>query len=145
LIRIDKVISKVYTKDMVRKIFKPLIALSVIAAFAVFSVLCCCTFSATKAYCHKSDSCSHCPLQGSQDHSSNSSGTCQHQFLNAELLQSQTISSPIVSGNFFPAFSFLDKHRTPVFPVLSLTYPPGGPPLGISFTPLYLRTFDLRV
>ena len=130
---------------MVRKILKPLVALSITAAFAIFSVLCCCTASATKAHCHKVDACNHCPAQGPGDHSSNPSGTCQHQLINADITNVQTISLPVASGAFSPVFSFLDKYRTPGSPVLSLFHPPGGPPLGISFTPLYLRTFNLRV
>lgn len=129
-----------------RKIIKSLIALSVIAVFTVFTVLCCCTGTALMAHFHKSAMCSHCQgASSSQDHSSNTAGTCQHQFQSAEFAPTQAISSSIVSTVSFPGHVFLDKHITTLPPSSSLAYPPGSPPLTASLTPLYLRTFSLRI
>ena len=130
---------------MVRKTLKPIIAFSLIAAFAVFSVLCCCTTSALMAHFHKTAVCSHCHEKNSQDHSSDHSGSCKHQFSNAEFIHGPVISLHLVSGNSFPSSVFLNDHHIAITHLFLSAHPPGGPPLGASLTPLYLRTFNLRI
>jgi hypothetical protein len=128
-----------------RKIFKPLIALSIIAAFAVFSVLCCCTASAVTAHFQKATTCSHCHGQNSNGHPFDPIKACQNQLKSAEFSHSQIIYPQINSVGPFQSPVFINNHRPILSPSLSLAYPPGSSPPGISFTPLYLRTFNLRV
>jgi hypothetical protein len=130
---------------MMRKIVKPVIALSIAAAFAFSAVLCCCTASAVMTHFHKKVICSDCPNQNDHGKSSSPIGDCQQQLTSADLSQVQTIVSSAVSGGAFPAPVILIGHHTSLTHSLLFAYPPGGPPLGISFTPLYLRTFNLRI
>jgi len=123
------------------RISKFFIHLSIIAAFSCFSVLCCCTAAGVMAHLHKKVMCSHCQEQNANGHAADPAGKCQHQWINAELSQSPIILSAFSSG----ASSLVDKHPTVLSFSLRIVYPPGGPPLGISLTPLYLRTFHLRV
>ena len=128
-----------------RKTLKPLLALTITAAFITFSVLCCCTAAAVMTHVHKAAMCSHCQDKSSSNHSTNPVGSCQHQLITAVIAHGQVIASPDVSGNIPIVPVFLDKYILSVPPSLSLAYPPGSPPLGISLTPLYLRTFNLRI
>jgi hypothetical protein len=127
-----------------KRIFKFSIASLLAMCLAVATVVCCCIAPAVTAHFHKVAMCSHCPDQSSQGNSSNPAGVCRNQLTSAEFLHGQTISTPNVSAQSFPAPVFLN-HHTVLSPALSLAYPPGSPPLGISFIPLYLRTFNLRV
>jgi hypothetical protein len=127
-----------------RKIFKLFTVSLLTVALSVATVLCCCSASALMAHFHKVEMCGHCPSQNSHEHSSNPGTTCQYQLTSAEFSHSQTISSPIVSVSF-PAQIFLDKHLAALLPNSSLAYPRGSPPLISNFTPLYLRTFNLRI
>ena len=126
-----------------RKIFKPLISLGIIVAFVFFSVLCCCTATAFMAQFHKKVTCSHCHQKSSQ--SPVSPGSCQHQFLSADVTHASNNISTDVSVSSPHVLGF--HHVSGPGRIVELTrmYPPGGPPLGISFTPLYLRTFNLRI
>ena len=128
-----------------RKIFKLFIASLLTVCLSVATVICCCSASAAMAHFHKTVMCSHCQGQASHNNSSNPAGTCQHQLTSAEFSHTQTIFSPVVSNTVFPAAVFVNNHQITLTHSLLLVYPPGGPPLGISFTPLYLRTFNLRV
>ena len=130
---------------MMHKIFKPLIALSIIAAFAFSAVLCCCTATAVMAHFHKPVTCSHCPDQNSQGKSSAPTGACHQQLTNAEFAHGQGVSLSNVSVVPYFGPAFLNHHHILLTHILILAYPPGGPPLGISLTPLYLRTFNLRI
>ena len=127
-----------------KRIFKFSIASLLAMCLAVATVVCCCIAPTVMAHFHKVAMCSHCPDQSSQGNSSNPAGACRNQLTSAEFLHGQTISTPNVSAQPFPAPVFLN-HHTVLSPALSLAYPPGSPPLGISFIPLYLRTFNLRV
>ena len=127
-----------------KRIFKFSIASLLAMCLAVATVVCCCIAPAVMAHFHKAAVCSHCPDQNSHSNFPNPAGACQNQLTSAEFSHGQTISTPNVSAQPFPAPVFLN-HHTVLSPVLSLAYPPGSPPLGISFTPLYLRTFNLRV
>jgi hypothetical protein len=127
-----------------RKIFKPLIVLSLITVFAVFSVLCCCTASAVMAHLQKKVMyCSHCHQEPSKGKPSNNSESCHHQYLGAEYVVASNIFTAHTIA-FYPAIHVFDHHKI-LAPILLRAYPPGGPPLGINFTPLYLRTFQLRI
>jgi hypothetical protein len=128
-----------------RKILKLLIVLSIIATFAVFSVLCCCTASALKARFHKAAVCSHCHEQNSNGHPTDPVKACQNQLTNAEFSHGPNFSPPINLVIPHSSADFINNHHTIILPSFSLVYPPGSPPLGISLTPLYLRTFHLRV
>ncbi len=128
-----------------KRIFKFSIASLLVICLGVATVVCCCISPVVMAHFHKVAICSHCPDQNSHGNSSNPAGTCQKQLTNAEFSHGQTISPPKVSLLPFPAPIFLNNHHTILSPTLFSAYPPGSSPPGISFTPLYLRTFNLRV
>ena len=128
-----------------KKIFKLSIASLLTVSLSVATVICCCIAPSEMAHFHKTVMCSHCPSQDSHSKSSNPAATCQNQLTSAEFNHSSSISSSVASTVHFPVPGFLNIHQTVLSPSLSLTYPPGGPPLGISFTPLYLRSFNLRI
>jgi hypothetical protein len=128
-----------------KRAFKLLIASFLAASLSVATVVCCCIAPAVMAHFHKAAVCSHCHGQNSNDGSSNPAATCRYQLLNAELTYGRTITFSNSTGSPLPSPIFLDKHITTLPPPANLIYPPGSPPLGISFTPLYLRTFNLRV
>jgi hypothetical protein len=128
-----------------KRIFKLLIASLLTVSLGVATVICCCIAPSVMAHFHKAVTCSHCPDKNSQGNSPNPAGTCQQQLTSAEFLHSQTISSPVFSGHSFHVSDILNHHQITFTHSLLLAYPPGGPPLGISFTPLYLTTFNLRV
>lgn len=134
----------IYFKYM-KKAFKPLIVCLLTLSLGVATVLCCCIAPVVMAHFHKTVMCSHCPDQDSHGKSSNPIASCQQQLTSADFLHSPTITSPIVSGKHFPVSVFISNHQINLTRSLLLAYPPGGPPLGVSFTPLYLRTFNLRV
>jgi len=128
-----------------RELIKLFIASLLTAALSVATVLCCCSASAVMAHFHKAAICSHCSSPNSHGNSSDQAGMCQHQFQSAEFSHSQTFSLPTASAASFQASVFFDKHITTLPPSLSLAYPLGSPPSGLSLTPLYLRTFNLRI
>src|SRR5208283_2817973 len=97
--------------------FKLLIASLLTAALSVATVMCCCSASAAMAHFHKAVVCSHCQGHSAHDNSSNSAGTCHHQFQSAEFSHGATIFSPVVSSAH--AFPVLAHHRTIVLPSLS--------------------------
>jgi len=126
-----------------RKIFKLFIALCILAAFTVFSVLCCCTAASLSARFHKDIVCSHCQPEKSNKQSSAPAETCHHQFIGAESSTAFTLA--LVSGDSSSTLYIVEHAKICTVPLLLRIYPPGGPPLGISLTPLYLRTFQLRI
>jgi len=128
-----------------RKIFNLFIAFLLAASLSVATVVCCCIAPSVMAYFHKTVACSHCPGENPSGNSSNPAAACQNQLTSAEFTHSPIILSSSVSGNSFPSVVFLNDHQIALTRSLLLAYPPGGPPLGISFTPLYLRTFNLRI
>lgn len=126
------------------KIVKPYIASLLIACLAVTTVVCCCIGPAIMAHLHKASACSHCSPQDSHGHSSSPSDGCMYRLTNAEASHGQVIiaSAPLV----FTPITFLDHHIVTPFLSSSIqAYPRGSPPLAASFTPLYLRTFSLRI
>jgi hypothetical protein len=128
-----------------RKIFRVFTASLLTIVLSVATVVCCCSASAAMANFHKVNDCSHCPGKSAHSNSSDPVGTCQYQLTSAEFSHSPIVISSIVSAKIFPALIFLNNHQVTLTHSLLLAYPPGGPPLGISFTPLYLRTFNLRI
>jgi hypothetical protein len=127
------------------KILKLFTASVLTVCLSVATVLCCCSASATMAHFHKMAMCGHCSDKNSHHNSSNPDTTCQYQLTSAELSNSQVVSSSVVSGVSFPSLVSFDKQLTISLSPPILAYPPGSPPLGISFIPLYLRTFNLRI
>jgi len=128
-----------------KRIFKLSIAALLTMTLGVATVVCCCIAPTVMAVFHKQIVCSHCPGDKSQGKSSSPATACQQQLTSAEFLHSSTIVSPVVSAKAFPVTHFLINHQLTLAPSILSAYPPGGPPLGISLTPLYLRTFNLRV
>ena len=128
-----------------RKIIKLFIASLLTASLSFATVICCCIAPSVMAHFHKTAMCSHCSGESSHSHSSNPLGSCQNQLTSADLSHAQTISSSTVSVQHFPLSIFVSNHQIAIIHSLLSVYPPGGPPLGISFTPLYLRTFNLRI
>ncbi len=127
------------------KILKLSVAVLVATSLGVATVLCCCTAASVLTHFQKSPACGHCSQeQNSSNPSSNPTAVCPNQLSNAELLQAPAISVKTTAKFFFPTSFFLDKSRRIVVPRPSTIYPPGGPPPR-SFTPLYLRTFNLRI
>ena len=127
-----------------KKIFKLFIASILTLSLGFATVVCCCIAPSVMAHFHKVVTCSHCQAKDPNAKPSNPAKICQQQLTSAEFFHVSTISSPIVSIHHFPASLFLNDHH--IIPThLLLAYPPGGPLLGISFTPLYLRTFNLRI
>jgi len=125
--------------------FKLFIASLLTVSLGLATVVCCCIGPSVMEHFHKAVLCSHCQDKNSQSNAPNPAQACQQQITSADFLHSQTISAPIVSGNHFPVSDFLNNHRIILTHQLLSAYPPGGPPLGISLTPLYLRTFNLRI
>jgi len=128
-----------------KKILKFTIASVLTVSLSVATVVCCCIAPSVMAHLHKVVTCNHCPEQGSHSKSSNPLQACQQQLTSAEFLHGQTIVSTVVIAKNFPVSAFLISHQITLTRSLLFAYPPGGPPLGISFTPLYLRTFNLRI
>lgn len=127
------------------KILKPTIAFLLAVSLGTATVVCCCVAPAVMAHFHKTAvACSHCPSSGtSHGHSSNPTDSCMFRVGHAEAFQGQVIMPvPIVSTHIV----LFDKHVvTPFLASSILVYPRGSPPLTSSFTPLYLRTFTLRI
>ena len=130
---------------MIRRIFNSFVALLLTLSLGVATVICCCIAPSVMAHLHQKVMCSHCPGENSHSNSPNPAGSCQQQLTSADISSASTISSPIVSAKHIPVTVFLNDHQIASTRSLLLAYPPGGPPLGISFTPLYLRTFNLRI
>jgi hypothetical protein len=125
------------------KIFKLFIVALLAASLGMATVICCCVAPAVMAHFHKVIMCSHCSSQDSS-HSSTPDSNCSYKLTNAEAFHSHIISfsAPLVDTHSF----FFNQHLTSTFlPSLVLAYPRGSPPLTSSFTPLYLRTFTLRI
>jgi hypothetical protein len=128
-----------------KRIFRLFLVSSLTLCLMATTVICCCIGPVVMSHFHKAAMCNHCQDQNPNNHSSNPAGACQHQLTSAELPPGQIIAFSKDLGSPFPSPNFLDRHITTLPPPSSLVYPPGSPPLGISFTPLYLRTFNLRV
>ncbi len=127
------------------KIFKLFTVFLLAVSLTVATVICCCFVPAVMTHFHKISMCSHCHGQNSPDHSSNPAGTCQHHLTSAESSHSPAVLSFAASGVSFPVPVSFDKHITIFLPSSILACPRGSPPLTASFTPLYLRTFSLRI
>ena len=128
-----------------KKIFKLLIASLLTVSLSVATVICCCIAPSVMAHFHKTVMCSHCQGASSHGNPSNPLGSCQNQLTSAELSHPQIVSSSIILVQHFPLSVFVNNHQITFSRSLLLAYPPGVSPLGISFTPLYLRTFNLRI
>jgi hypothetical protein len=129
---------------MMGKIFKLLIAFALAVSLGMATVICCCVAPAVMAHFHKVSVCSHCSSQNSSNSHSCPDSNCSYKLTNAEAFHGHIISfsAPVVDIHSF----FFNHHFTSTFlPSLVSAYPRGSPPLTSSFTPLYLRTFTLRI
>jgi len=127
------------------KIIKLFTSSLLAVCLSVATVMCCCSASSAVAHFHKTAMCGHCSDKGPHNTSSSPVLACKYQLTSAEFSNTQVIPSSVVSGVTFSAPIFFDKHITTLPSPVSLACPPGSSPLGISFTPLYLRTFNLRI
>ncbi len=137
-------IEKIYTLNM-KRLFRPFIASLLTVSLSVATVICCCIAPSVMAHFHQAAVCSHCQKSSPQAPSSTPLETCQNQLTSGEFLHNQIIIAPKVVVLPLPSHDFLNNHRTALSSFLSVVYPPGSPPQGISLTPLYLRTFQLRI
>jgi len=128
-----------------RKILNLSIAFLLAITLSVATVLCCCIAPSVVAHFHKTVTCSHCAGQTAHGKSSNPAAACPQQLTSADFYHLQTIISPVVKISHFQSFNFLIAHQSVLNRSLLFAYPPGGLPLGRRFTPLYLRTFQLRI
>ena len=128
-----------------RKIIKLYVASLLAVSLGVATVICCCIAPAVMAQFHRQAVCSQCLDHDSSGKSSSPLGACQQQLTSADFLQGLTVSVPAVSSQHFHSPDFLNNYQITLTHSIVLAYPPGGPPLGISLTPLYLRTFNLRI
>lgn len=128
-----------------KRTLKFLIASLLTVSLGVATVMCCCIAPSVVALFHKTTMCSHCQGEKSHGNSSNPLASCQSQLTSAELIHTPTLTSPVVAGSLSSISGFIQIHHINFTRSLLLAYPPGGPPLCISFTPLYLRTFNLRI
>lgn len=129
---------------MVRALKLP-VSFLLVVTLAVATVICCCIGPSAVAQLHKTAMCSHCPAKNSSSgHSTSSTDSCMYRLANAEASYGQIIIAP--APTVFTPIAFFDHHTVmPFLPSLVQAYPRGSPPLATSFTPLYLRTFNLRV
>jgi len=128
-----------------KSIFKLFIAFLLTVCLALATVVCCCVAPAVMAHFHKIPKCSHCQDQSSNNHFSNTSGTCQYYLTSAALSRSQTISSSVKSLIVSIDFVSFNKHLTPFLPSSQIVYPPGGPSLIANTVSIYLSTHSLRI
>ena len=126
-----------------RAIVKIFIASVVIIAVGVATLLCCCVAPAVAAHWHKPvvAVCGHCASSGTH-HSSNPAAPCQGQLTSTDTIDGQIVLLPQGGLQHFIAHPVFKASST-FHHSLSLVFPPGGPPGNL--TPLYLRTFNLRV
>ncbi len=130
---------------LMKSFVKPIVALSVAAALVVFSVFCCCTLSALQAQLKKvSAKCGHCPQKADQ-HGCDTPGDCQHQLVKADSSAAKIMVSSTAGGSVEHAPVYLHAYQISLFPKLSSGSPPGHSAARLNFTPLYLRTFHLRI
>ena len=129
---------------MMARISKIFIASLLAVSLGMATVICCCVAPAIMTHFHKVSVCSHCSSQNSSQTHSCPDSNCAYKLTNAESFHSNIISfsAPVVDTHTF----FFNQHLTLTFPLsLVSAYPRGSPPLTSSFTPLYLRTFNLRI
>jgi hypothetical protein len=124
------------------KILKPFIASVLALSMFVATVVCCCIATGIMARFHKPAMC--CDKQNPSHQDSVPMGSCQNHLTNAEFSHAQTILTAPVAISFSPAISLGTYHANFLFSFPQV-YSRGSPPLAASFTPLYLRTFNLRI
>jgi len=131
---------------MMRKILNPMMSVLIAAVFVFSAVFCCCTATALMTHIQKpAVMCSHCQGEHPQSKSSVPAGACPQQLTSAIVLHSHTIIGSFETSIHYPTPAFLNHYHNIFSLTLISVYPPGGPPLGFRFTPLYLRTFNLRI
>ena len=125
--------------------FKILMAIILTITLSVATVVCCCIAPSVMAQFHQQVTCSHCHSPNNPKHSSNPAEKCLNQLTSADLSVSFGISHATASVTHWPTTFFVQHHRIVFLHSLIRVYPPGGPPLGLSFAPQYLHTFNLRI
>jgi len=129
---------------MMGKTFKLFIAFLLAVSLGMATVICCCVAPAVMAHFHKISVCNHCSSQNSSQTHSCPDSNCSYKLTNAESFHGNAISfsAPVIDTHSF----FFNRHLTFTFHHSFVSvYPRGSPPLTVSFTPLYLRTFTLRI
>src|SRR5580698_6923692 len=124
------------------KIFKSFTAFVLAVTMFVATVVCCCIGTGVMTHFHKPAMC--CEKQNSSHQDSAPMGTCQNHLTSAEFSHAQTILTAPAVASFSPAVSLGTYHANFLFSFPQV-YSRGSPPLAASFTPPYLRTFNLRI
>ena|ERR1700733_11760799 len=124
------------------KIVKLITASTLAVTMFVATVVCCCIGAGVMANFHKSVMC--CEKQNPSHQDSAPMETCQNHLTSAEFSHVQTILTAPTAISFSPAIS-LGTHHADFIASFPQVYSRGSPPLAASFTPLYLRTFNLRI
>ena len=124
------------------KIFKSFTASVLAVTMFVATAVCCCIGTAVVAHFHKPAMC--CEKQNSSHQDSAPMGACQNHLTSAEFSHAPTVLTAPAAISFSPAIS-LGTHHADFVASFPQVYSCGSPPLAASFTPLYLRTFNLRI
>lgn len=128
-----------------KKISRYFLAPLMIVSLTVATVICCCIAPSVVPQLHKTVKCSHCHGQNPQRGSSNPAEACQQQLSGGEFLRTFTLDSSHVIKSTVTVPVFLDRYSThPLLSSLS-SYPRGSPSSVVMASPLYLRTFYLRI
>jgi hypothetical protein len=130
-----------YSKNIM-KVFKSFTASVLALSMFVATVACCCIGAGVMAHFHKPAMC--CEKQNSSHQDSAPMGSCQNHLTSAEFSHAQAVLTAPAAISFFPAIS-LGTHHADFVASFPQVYSRGSPPLAASFTPLYLRTFNLRI
>jgi len=125
------------------KVSKILISWLLTATMFFATVICCCVGAGVMAHFHK-PAAMCCEKQNSSHQDSVPMGSCQNHLTSAEFSHAQTILTVPAAISFSPAIS-LGTHHADFVASFPQVYSRGSPPLAASFTPLYLRTFNLRI
>jgi hypothetical protein len=124
------------------KIFKSFTVSVLAVTMLVATVMCCCIGAAVMAHFHKPAMC--CEKQNSSHQDSGPMGTCQNHLTSAEFSHAQTVLTAPAAIGFSPTIS-LGTHHADFVASFPQVYSRGSPQFAASFTPLYLRTFNLRI
>ncbi|MDE1920287.1 MAG: hypothetical protein KGJ09_02960 [Candidatus Omnitrophica bacterium] len=126
-----------------KKISRIFVAFLLAVSLVVSTVICCCIAPAVAAHFQKEAACSHC--MGHKASGRPSDPLCPQQLMSADFLHAPALTFSESTGGFsFTPVLFVGHHPVLTRLILSV-HPPGGPPLGMDFIPLYLRTFQLRI
>src|SRR5580658_2549144 len=125
------------------KISKILISSLLTVSMFVATVICCCIGAGVMAHFQK-PAAMCCEKQNPSHQDSAPMGTCQNHLTSAEFSHAQIVLTAPAAISFSPAIS-LGTHHADFVASFPQVYSRGSPPLAANFTPLYLRTFNLRI